>query len=275
MNLTTLVKQYPVASFIVLTVGLSFAVLLMPASGEGAILLVLSLLVIVPTFAACVLVAAIDGRRQVGAFLRQCLQRRAAVKWYLVAIAVGFVIQFGSSLVALLAGRISALEIGTPDATIIPSLIIFLPFALLENIGWRGFALRRALDRHAPFVATLIIGVAWGLIHVGLAIVALTDGRSPVAEGFTVLAVAFPITWIFIKSGRNVLVAMILHYVFNISGSIAGPGRALSMAETIWFLLASACVVAVFFIAIEWRKWFAQPLATNAPEVVRSAALAK
>jgi membrane protease YdiL (CAAX protease family) len=272
MNIRSRIKQHPVAVFIVLAVGLSFAAFLLPVAGEGALLLLLTFLVAVPTIVAFGLVAVMEGRAGVGVFLRQSFRWRAPLIWYLIAIALGFLIQFGSSVLALLTGRISAIEIGTPDATLIPSLIIFLPFALLEEIGWRGFALRRSLDRYSPFVATLIVGIPWGLIHFGLTVFALSDGRSPVAEGLTLLAAAFPLTWIFIKSGRNVLVATALHYVFNVSGSIAGPARAISMEETVWFLLASTCLVAAVLVLIDWRMWFARPTETKAGTAVPSAA---
>ena len=272
MNLRTTIKQHPLASFIVLTFGLAYAAFLVPVSGEGALLLLLTFLVAVPTIVAFALVAVMEGRVGVGAFLRQSFRWRAPMIWYLIAIALGFLMQFGSSVLALLPGRISAIEIGAPDAAFIATLIIFLPFALLEEIGWRGFALRRSLAGQSPFVATLIVGIPWGLIHFGLAVVALSDGRSPVAEALTVMVLSFPLTWVFIKSGRNVLVATVLHYVFNVSGSMVGPGRVVSMDETIWFLLVSSCLVAAFVILIDWRMWFTRPADTKAGVTVPSAA---
>jgi CAAX protease family protein len=272
MNLHTTIKRHPITSFIVLTLGLAFAAFLLPVSGEGALLLLLTFLVAVPTIVAVVLVAVMEGRAGVGAFLRQSFRWRAPMIWYLIAFALGFLMQFGSSVVALLTGRISAIEIGTPDATLITTLIIFLPFALLEEIGWRGFALRRSLADYSPLVATLIVGIPWGLIHFGLAMFALNDGRSPVVAGLTVLVLSFPLTWIFIKSGGNVLVATVLHYAFNVSGSMAGPGRILSMEETAWFLLVSSCLVAAFVILIDWHMWFARPTEVTAKAAVSSTA---
>jgi membrane protease YdiL (CAAX protease family) len=271
MNIRSRIKQHPVAVFIVLAVGLSFAAFLLPVSGEGALLLLLTFLVAVPTVVAFALVAVMEGRAGLGTFLRQSFRWRAPLAWYLIAIALGFLMQFGSSVAALLTGRISAIEIGAPDATLIATLIIFLPFALLEEIGWRGFALRRSLAGYSPFVATLIVGIPWGLIHFGLAMFALNDGRSPVVAGLTVLVLSFPLTWIFIKSGGSVLVVTVLHYAFNVSGSMAGPGRVLSMEETAWFLLVSSCLVAAALVLIDWRMWFTRPMEAQAGDVVPSA----
>jgi membrane protease YdiL (CAAX protease family) len=187
MNIRSRIKQHPVASFIVLTVGLSYAAYLLPVSGESALVLILLALVIVPTAVAFLLVTLMDGRRGAGAFLRQCFRWRCPLKWYLIAIALGFFFQFVSSVLALLTGRISTIEFGAPVAI----LIVFVLFSLLEEIGWRGFALRRSLDRYSPFVATLIVGISWGLVHFGLTLFFMPD-RSPVAGGLTVLALSFP-----------------------------------------------------------------------------------
>jgi membrane protease YdiL (CAAX protease family) len=248
-------------------VSLSFATFLLPVAGEGALVLLLTVLAALPTIVAFVLVAVMDGRRGTGAFLRQSLQWRTPLKWYVIALALGFVIQLGSSVLALLTGRISAIEFSAPVAI----LIVFVLFALLEEIGWRGFALRRLLDRYSPFTATLIVGIPWGLIHVGLTMIAL-PARSPLIGGLTVLAGAFPLTWIFIKSGRNVLVATALHFALNASASIVGPGRVVSEAEALWFLFASTCLVAAVLVLIDWRMWFAHPMVAKTGEVIPSAA---
>jgi membrane protease YdiL (CAAX protease family) len=267
MNIRSRIKQHPVASFIVLVVGLSFAAFLLPVAGEGAVVVLLTVLAALPTIVAFALVAVMDGRRGAGAFLRQSFQWRAPLKWYLVAIALGFFIQFGSSVLALVTGRIATIEISAPVAI----LIVFVLFALLEEIGWRGFALRRSLDQYSPFVATLIVGIPWGLIHFGLTLVALPD-RSPLVGGLTVLALAFPLTWIFIRSGRNVLVATVLHFVSNAAGSVAGPARVVGEAEALLFLTASACLVAAVLIVIDRRIWFARPAETKVSTALPSAA---
>jgi membrane protease YdiL (CAAX protease family) len=261
MNLNTTIKRHSAASFIVLTLGLSYAAFALPVSGESALLAILCVLVIVPTLVAIGLAAFVDGRRGAGAFLRECFRWRAPLTWYVSAIAIGFLIQFGSSVLALLTGRIPAIEFRAPVAI----LIAFVLFALLEEIGWRGFALRRLLDRYSPFTATLMVGIAWGLVHFGLTLFLMPD-RSPVAGGLAVLAAAFPHTWIFIKSGRNVLVATVLHFVFNAAGSVVGPARVIGEPEALLFFAASTCLTAAAFILIDRRMWFARPVGTHAGE---------
>jgi membrane protease YdiL (CAAX protease family) len=267
VNLTTTIKQHPAASFIILALGLSYATFALPVAGESALLAILSVLVIVPTVVAVGLTVLMDGRQGVGAFLRQCFRWRSPLIWYVIAIVIGFAAQFGTSLLALITGRISTIELAPP----VPVLIVFVLFALLEEIGWRGFGLRRLLDRYSPFTTTLMIGIAWGLVHFGLTLFFMPD-RSAVAGGLAVLAAAFLHTWIFIKSGRNVLVATVLHFVYNAAGSVVGPARVVGEPEALLFLAASTCLIAASLVLIDWRQWFAHPSQAMASDAVPVAA---
>jgi Type II CAAX prenyl endopeptidase Rce1-like len=75
----------------------------------------------------------------------------------------------------------------------------------LEEPGWRGFALPRLEHRYTPVVATLILGLAWGVWHVPL--------YGPL--GFVVpLVLAFFYTWLYNRTG-SVLLRILLHASFT------------------------------------------------------------
>ena len=264
MNIRSRIKQHPVASFIILTLALSFAAFLLPLPPEGAFAIIALVAVMIPTIVACTLVALMDGRSGVSAFLRQCFRWRSPLKWYLIAVAIGFVIHFGSSLLALLTGAIPAIEIAAPNAT----LAIIPLAALLEEIGWRGFALRRLLDQYSPFNATLIVGIPWALLHFALFLF-FEPTVSPVAEGLTVLVFTFPLTWIFVRSGRNVLVATVLHSALNAFAFIEAN---IPPAQVLWYVFASGCLVVAVLIVIDRHLWFARPAETQVGAAVPSAA---
>jgi hypothetical protein len=61
---------------------------------------------------------------------------------------------------------------------------------------------------------------------------------SPVAEGLTVLVFAFPLTWIFVRSARNVLVATVLHSSLNAFSFVAAG---IPPAVALWYIFASGC----------------------------------
>ena len=84
-------------------------------------------------------------------------------------------------------------------------LLTAVIFGGQEEPGWRGFALPRLQQRHTPLVATLLLGLGWGIWHVPL--------YGP--AGFVVpLVLAFYYTWLYNKT-RSVLLCILLHASFT------------------------------------------------------------
>jgi len=260
MGRGSILRRYPEGIFLVVTVGLSVLVFLVPAPDEGTLLGLLLVATILPTAVAIALEWLLGGRAGAGRFIRQCFAWRSPLLWYVIAIALAFVIQLGSSILALATGAISTLELRAPLAIV----VVFILFALLEEIGWRGFALRRLLLRYPPFVAALIVGVGWAAVHFAIAVFTLED-VSPIAETVSVLAFSFPLAWVFAKSGGNVLVATVMHFVFNASGSAVGPSLVIGESDGIWYLAASVTIGAVLIVSADRRWWFGGPAV--APEM--------
>lgn len=256
MNLRTRIKLHPVASFIIFTMGLSFSAFLLPMlfsiPAEGAFSSVVFVAVNFPAIVALVLVTVIGGRKGLIAFLRQSLSWRIPVKWYLIALVLGALVPIGGVIAALLTGMISTISIISPTVFLI---VIFL-LAFLEEIGWRGFALRYLLKEQSPFIATLIVGIPWALLHFALWAVFVPD-VSPIAEGSVVLISALLSTWIYVRSGRNLLVATVEHGMFNAAGMLIGVN--LPAIEGIWYYLLSVCLIAAVLMVIDWRMWFTKP----------------
>jgi membrane protease YdiL (CAAX protease family) len=263
MNLGTIIKQNPVTSFIVFTLGLSFAAFLLPVEGEMAFAIIALILVMVPTIIAIGLEAVIGGRRGATAFLRECFRWRSALRWYIIAIGIGFLMNFGVSVLALLLGKIAAITISAP---IVFRLMIVPHAALMEEIGWRGFALRRLLNRHSPIAASLIIAIPWGLIHV-LLVFLYVPGRTGLWDGLAIFPIAFALTWIFVKSNHMVLVATVLHISLN-TFTFAAP----LITEGEWLAVISYSLISAVLVLLDWRMWFARPAETKVGEAVPSAA---
>ena len=170
---------------------------------------------------------------------------------------------FGVSVVALLLGKIPAIIISAP---VIFRLLVVPHAALLEEIGWRGFALRRLLSRYSPFTASLIIGFPWGLIHLVLVLL-YVPGRTGIWDGLAILPLTFALTWIFIKSNHKVLATTVLHIALN-SFTFVAP----VIAEGEWLAVISYSLIAAVIILLDWRMWFARPTADTALEVIPTTA---
>lgn len=251
MNFGRLIKHYPVACFIALTLALSFAAMLLPFPKDSAFAMIASIMVLIPTLVAFAVVTVMAGRKGLRAFLREVFSGPMSLKWAVIAFVLGFALHLSSSLLALVTGRITAIEITTPNAF----FIAVFPLALFEEIGWRGFALRRLLDRHSPFTATVLIGFPWALLHFAL-FFGFAPGTSAIAEMLVVFTFTLPLTWVYIRSGRNVLVATVLHGALNAFGIVAAN---VPSADLLWLVLASAIVIDAGLVLIDRRRWFTRP----------------
>ena len=85
---------------------------------------------------------------------------RFGLQWYALVL-------IGIPLIGYLVGRLSAdrprADLSTP--LLVVSFLVgqFILGPLGEELGWRGFALPRLLQRFSPLAASLILGVVWGV----------------------------------------------------------------------------------------------------------------
>lgn len=134
-----------------------------------------------------------------------------------------------------------------------------------EELGWRGYALPRLLERWTPLASALLIGAAWSVWHVP-AFVMGAMGQGWQGFGFWVLdtlALSTVMTWLFLRAGRNVLVAgMIPHFVINGMGAcgawLSRPPEALLLA-----------LIAVAVTVLDRRRMLVRPAGLPARPAAR------
>jgi membrane protease YdiL (CAAX protease family) len=109
---------------------------------------------------------------------------------------------------------------GWPDLA--PTFFMILLFnALPEEYGWRGYALGLMLKHSNALVASLILGLLWGLWHLPLHFIeGSVQAAIPVYE-FVPQQMLFAIlyTWLFQNTRGAVSVAILFHAVGNIMGA--------------------------------------------------------
>jgi uncharacterized protein len=123
-----------------------------------------------------------------------------------------------------------------------------------EELGWRGFLLPRLEAHHSPVVATLILGLIWGVWHVPI--------FGPV--GFLVpLVLAFFYTWLFNRTG-SILLVMVLH-----GGLTASQDHLILLAEETHGVtdvaIGVAYVVGVAAVLLATRARLGLPRSRPAP----------
>jgi membrane protease YdiL (CAAX protease family) len=137
----------------------------------------------------------------------------------------------------------------TPIALIGMVLLGIITGPLSEELGWRGFALDRLQDRHGPWIATLIIGLFWGLWHLPLFFI---RGTTQYRWGFgsvrfwLFLTASFPLSAIFTsvynRNNRSILSAVLLHFTYNFTLNLVYPfpARILIYETVLLFITAIA-----------------------------------
>lgn len=185
-----------------------------------------SLFIFGPTVAALVVSAALGGWMEIKQLLKKILIWRVGTQWYLFVflfpviarlLAIGIDVLLGGQAPQFL----SAKTVNYPGIS--PLLLLVVLFAinvvvpsLVEEIGWRGFALPRLQERFGVSGASLILGLLWGLWHFHPL---NFPSYQPVVFWFVLstIAVSVIFTWLYDHTGGSVLIAALFHASNNVS----------------------------------------------------------
>jgi CAAX protease family protein len=228
-----LIQRYPLVSFFLLALGLTWIFMITDALGSQGILpfrLPLPLMIVMgymPTLAAVIVVGSTQGKEGVRALFRKLLIARVGLRWYLVAIfglPVIFVATIviyngfsGSPAVPILSTRMPSVPLLQLALSIVP---MFLVIGIVngEELAWRGFALPRLQTRYNALTSSLILGVIWAVFHLPLFFT--KTGSSQADESFvsfliSTVAMTILYTWINNNTRGSVLMAYLFHAAAN------------------------------------------------------------
>jgi CAAX protease family protein len=247
---------------------LTVALAPIPASTPlGQLLLLLG--AFAPSLAALWLTARAEGRDGVTALLRRVIQWRVRARWYVFAASYTVVIKLTVAIIHRVA--IGAWpRFGTDPWYIIPLAILFsTPFQAGEEIGWRGYALPRLAARLGLARASLVLGLIWGCWHLPQFFIREADTyrQSFFVYVLGVMAFSVVIAWLWERTGRSLLLPMLLHAAWNNSKDIvpsAMPGGTktfgFSASLVGWLTVALLWAYAAYFlVGMSKVKWTAQP----------------
>jgi uncharacterized protein len=253
-----LIRHHPLVTFFLLAFGITWIVWVPRAAGVP-VGVVGDAWTWTPAIAALLAAALTGGRAAVRSLGARLVRWRVGWQWYLVVILgpVAFSLAVAGIYVLLLGGSWAAaapLALREGPLLLLPLflLILTLTDGLGEELAWRGFALPRLLTRYNALVASLVLGVLWGLWHLPLV---WTEGatlyQQPVwlfLVDITAKSVLF--TWVFLHTRGSVLLAMLLHAATNLF--VVSPSLTTSGDLTLPLLAAAAkwlLVVVVIMVA--------------------------
>ena len=185
-----------------------------------------------PSLAGFIMAAATGGWAGVRHLLARVVPTWAGVPWY-AAVLLGFP-----------AANLVAAWLLDPDSlTGLPSwdrLICLVPITLIldtgplgEEFGWRGFALPRLLRRWRPLAAALILGAIWWAWHLPTFFIQALSQSQLSIPLFLVnsLALSILMTGLYVRTGGDLLLMILVHLMANYCGTIGIPFSAEVSAE--------------------------------------------
>lgn len=176
------------------------------------------LMVVCPALAASIVSYRSGGPASVSRLWKRALDgpRASSKLWFLpaaLAMPGAVVATYGTMR---LVGTAPSLEsVGLPSVLLMSA--VFLAAAFAEELGWTGYA-TDVLQEHRSALSTgLIIGAVWAVWHW---IPLLSASRSVAwIAGWSVFTVASRvlIVWLYNRSGRSLLVAVVFHAATNVA----------------------------------------------------------
>jgi membrane protease YdiL (CAAX protease family) len=162
------------------------------------------------------------GKAGVIDLLKRCVRFNVSPLWWLIVIVVPFAISFtGYLLVGALGGGLGSIQLSGLSLALVPPLLMAITTGPLgEELGWRGYLTPRLLKSQNAIVTSLIVGFLWGIWHLPLYI-STTFSTVAGALEFTVglMLTSVIMTAVLLHTRGSVLVAVMYHWMMNVSGS--------------------------------------------------------
>lgn len=193
-------------------------------SGPKSLLIFISLFG--PTVAALIVAHSLGGWIEIKQLLKKVLIWRVGFRWYLFVflfpviarlLAVGVDVLLGGKAPQFFSSQAVNVSGISPLISLMALFVInFIRPSLVEEIGWRGFALPRLQERFGPVGESLILGLLWGLWHFHPINLPSYQGVMPWFVLSTICASVI-FTWLYNHTNGSILIATLFHASNNVS----------------------------------------------------------
>jgi uncharacterized protein len=175
-----------------------------------------------PLIASLILTYRTGGWGAVKRLLRAGFRLRMSAVWWLVLILIPLALAGAAVWISAFFHNYE------PDLALLEQPLLILPLFLYlfflggsvqEEFGWRGYALPRLLEIQTPFLASLVLGLIWGMWHLPLFFMTgVSQEYMPFAVFLQLtLAFSFLFTWAYLRTDLNLFSALLLHTTINTS----------------------------------------------------------
>jgi uncharacterized protein len=207
----TFLDRYSLPLFLILTPLISLSI---PLFLQLPVEIVPFLMAFIPALLAILISALTDGRRGVGALMKKLFQWRVSIKWYAIALVLAFGLRLAIAEVAVLLRWIPEIRM-TPWAPVefIIIGVFILIGAVFEELAWRGYVLPKLLANHSAIFSGLLIGVIWGVIHLGLILPGqMNAGSNWLLTILYIVGLSVILTWLYVQTQGNLVIPILYHF---------------------------------------------------------------
>jgi len=252
-KIISLVKQYPTVAFFSLTFILSwgFGAITDPvyeATNSIILTLPIALLSAGPLVSALIVSAMIGGKAEVLALLRKFIVWRVGLRWYLIALLLPLIIHLAAVYLNVLMGAPAptAASFGTWSALLGAfALRLVNPWdgPMLEELGWRGFALPRFQQGFTPLTANLILALLVTIWHLPL----IASGNYAWIYMPGTIAATILFGWVYNATGGSVLLTLLMHVTDGlVRVNFTGADETRYMGLLVLVYVITAVIVVLF-----------------------------
>jgi pimeloyl-ACP methyl ester carboxylesterase/membrane protease YdiL (CAAX protease family) len=174
-----------------------------------------------PLVGAFVMAAITEGKAGVKALWNRFWNRNIRIKWLLVILLTFPLLELAANLFArTLDGQAYLFLIpNSPWMVIYGFVQAFIFNGLLEEFGWRGYALPRFQARWSALTSSILLGIIWAAWHIPSFFI---QGRSLYQVNFwtwapNIILLSVIYTWIFNNTKGSVLAVALFHAATNAS----------------------------------------------------------
>jgi len=180
-----------------------------------------------PSIAAFVFAFANGGKDALFSLLKRGIAWRAPTHiWFFALFFLLIPAIVSVYLTGLITGNAFNLGSLPPLVSVIPMIVVLTILAGFgEEYGWRGYLMPKLMNGQNAVVASLIVGLAWGVWHMPLFFTpgsvqqewAAQAGMFSAIAGYTLFCIVWSVqyAWIYVHSKGSVLLAAIFHGAGN------------------------------------------------------------
>ncbi|MDY9924873.1 MmRce1 family CPBP family CAAX prenyl protease [Methanosarcina sp.] len=155
----------------------------------------------------------------------------------------------------------------------VPAFLTLILASIFEELGWRGYGFESLQSRHTFFTASIVFSILWSLWHFPLIFVnhfyqyEIFHENIWYAVNFfvSIIPMGVIISWIYMKNGKSVLAAILIHICINFSQEALQMTQFAKCIETVVVTI----VAAIIFISDKEMFFSKEHFTTGVDELPR------